>query len=112
MSNEKKSAEIAPVDVSASSSAVLPEVGPNDMPLTGVVLGIQSDNITYTSKKTNLQVEAKRDVIVLQCAFGIVLCRAFNPSFDCSTLKVGQQVTFALNEYRIDNGVKNAQVRI
>lgn len=90
----------------------LPPVGANDFPISGVVLGVQSDNISYVSKKTNLQTEAKRDVIVLQCSFGIVLCRAFNPSFDCSLLKVGSTVTFALNEFRIDNGVKTAQVRI
>ena len=53
--------------------ATLPPVGPNDFPSTGIVLGIQSDNIQYISKKTNLQTEAKREVIVLQCTFGIVL---------------------------------------
>lgn len=90
----------------------LPAVGPNDFPISGTVLGVQSDNISYVSKKTNLQTEAKRDVIVLQCSFGIVLCRAFNPQFDCSKLKVGSSVTFALQEFRIDNGVKNASVRI
>lgn len=94
------------------STPSLPPVGPTDFPISGVVLGVQSDNITYTSKKTNLQTEAKREVIVLQCPFGIVLCRCFNPSIDCSSIKVGSSVTFALNEFRIDNGVKNAQVRI
>lgn len=93
-------------------SVKLPEVGPNDFPLTGVILGVQSDNISYVSKKTNLQTEAKREVIVLQCPFGIVLCRAFNPQFDCSQLKVGSSYTFALNEFRVENGVKNAQIRI
>lgn len=90
----------------------LPELSPSDFPLTGMILGVQSDNISYVSKKTNLQTEAKREVIVLQCPFGIVLCRAFNPSFDCSSLKAGMTVTFALQEFRIENGVKNAQVRI
>lgn len=90
----------------------LPTVGATDFPLSGIVLGVQSDSITYVSKKTNLQTEAKRDVIVLQCPFGIVLCRSFNPSVDCSFLKSGDKVTFALTEYRIDNGVKTASVRI
>lgn len=90
----------------------LPPVGINDFPISGVVLAVQSDSITYTSKKTNLQTEAKREVVVLQCPFGIVLCRAFNPSIDLSTLKPGVNATFALTEFRIDNGVKNASIRI
>lgn len=90
----------------------LPEIGPNDFPISGLVLGVQSDSITYVSKKTNLQTEAKRDVIILQTSYGIVLCRAFNPSLDLAQLKPGMQVTFALTEYHLDNGVKNASIRI
>lgn len=96
----------------SNETSKLPPVGANDFPLTGVVLGLQSDSIKYVSKKTNLETEAKRDVIILQCPFGIVLCRAFNPSIDVSFLKSGDRVTFAMTEYRLDNGVKNASVRI
>lgn len=90
----------------------LPVLNSGDFPIKGIVLGTQSDNISYISKKTNLQTEMKRDVVVLQCPFGIVLCRSFNPSFDVSLLKVGSEVTFAMTEYRIDNGVKNATIRL
>lgn len=98
--------------MSKENPVVLPPVAPSDFPITGIVLGVQSDNISYVSKKTNLQTEAKREVIVLQCPFGIVLCRAFNPSVDCSSLPVGSSVTFAMQEFRLDNGVKTASVRI
>lgn len=91
---------------------VLPEPSPNDLVFDGLVLGVQSDNIQYVSKKTNLQTEAKRDVVILQTSFGIVLCRAFNPSVDLSPLTSGQRVRFAVTEYRIDNGVKNASIKV
>lgn len=90
----------------------LPEPSPNDLVIEGLVLGVQSDNIQYISKKTQLQTEMKRDVIILQCSFGIVLCRAFNPQFDCSLITSGMRVKFAVNEYRIDNGVKNATIKL
>lgn len=90
----------------------LPDPSPNDLVFEGVVLGVQSDNIQYVSKKTNLQTEAKRDVVIMQCSFGIVLCRAFNPSVDLSQIAVGSRVKFAVNEYRLDNGVKTAQIKV
>lgn len=98
--------------MSEKEKNAVPVVSPNDLTITGTLLGVQSDNITYISKKTNLQTEAKRDVLVLQCPFGIVLCRAFNPQSDTSRFKVGEQITFAVTEYKIDNGVKSASVRI
>lgn len=90
----------------------LPAVSPSDFPICGVVLGVQSDSISYVSKKTNLQTTANRYVIVLQCSFGIVLCRCFNPSLDLTLLPVGASVTLSMQEYRIDNGVKTANVRV
>lgn len=94
------------------SKGKLPEPSPNDLVFEGLVLGVQSDNISYVSKKTNLQTEAKRDVVIIQTNFGIVLCRAFNPSVDLSFLQSGSRVRFAVNEYRIDNGVKTAQIKV
>lgn len=91
---------------------VVPPVGDHDLTITGMLVATQSDNIQYISKKTNLQTEAKRDVLVVKCSFGVVLCRAFNPETDTSKLVEGNTYTFAVNEYRIDNGVKMAQVRI
>lgn len=89
----------------------LPTVSPSDLALTGTVLGVQNDKISYVSKKTGLQTEMNRQVLVLQCSFGIVLVRAFNPQFDYSSIAVGTKVDLPINEYRIDNGVKTAVVK-
>lgn len=89
-----------------------PVVSERDLTITGLLVATQSDNIQYISKKTNLQTEARRDVLVVKCPFGVVLCRAFNPEIDTSKLVEGNTYTFAVSEYRIDNGVKMAQVRI
>lgn len=102
MSNEKPKTE----------NESKPLVSDRDLTITGMLVAIQSDDIKYISKKTNLQTEAKRDVLVVKCPFGVVLCRAFNPEMDTSKLIEGNTYTFVVNEYRIDNGVKMAQVRI
>lgn len=85
---------------------------PNDLTITGMVLGRQDDTITYTSKKTGKEETLKRQVLVLKASFGIVLCRFFNPSIDLSTLKEGSTVTFPVNQYAIEQGIKTATVRI
>lgn len=95
-----------------TENVISPLVGEHDLTITGMLVARQSDDIKYISKKTNLQTEAKRDVLVVKCAFGVVLCRAFNPEMDSSKLVEGNTYTFAVNEYRIDNGVKMAQIRI
>lgn len=90
----------------------LPSVNPvSDLVFTGTVLGVQDDTVHYVSKKTGLNTEMKRQVIVLQTSFGIVLCRVFNPQFDYSSIPVGMKGDFAINEFRIDNGVKTAVVK-
>lgn len=85
---------------------------PSDLTISGLVLGIQNDSITYVSKKTGKEETMKRDVLVLKSDFGIVICRFFNPSIDVHSLvKEGSSVTLPVNEYRIENGVKTATVR-
>lgn len=88
----------------------------NELTITGVLMGKQQDNITYTSKKTNQQVEACRDVLVLQTSFGIVICRSFNNdqrAVDLAkTLEVGKTYVFAVTQYQIDNGLKSASIRL
>lgn len=88
----------------------------NELTITGLLMGKQQDNITYTSKKTNQQVEACRDVLVLQTSFGIVICRSFNndqKSIDVGkSLEVGKTYVFAVTQYGLDNGLKSASVRL
>lgn len=88
----------------------------NDLTITGLLMGKQQDNITYTSKKTNQQVEACRDVLVLQTSFGVVIGRSFNndpKSAEVSkTLEIGKTYQFAVNAYQIDNGLKTATLRL
>ena len=84
----------------------------SDLTVSGLVLGVQNDNITYLSKKTGKEETMQRDVLVLKTSFGIVICRFFNPSIDVLTLvKEGTSITLPMNEYRIENGVKTAVVR-
>lgn len=86
---------------------------PQDLTVSGIVLGIQNDSINYTSKKTGLASTLNRDVIILQTSFGVVICRTYNPSVDVSkSFKAGQEAEFPISEYRIDNGLKTATVRI
>lgn len=87
-----------------------------DLTISGLLLGRQQDNITYVSKKTNQQVEASREVLVLQTSFGIVICRSFSndgKSADVfKALEIGRSYCFAVTSYQIDNGLKCATVRV
>lgn len=84
----------------------------NDLTIQGMVLGFQNDSITYTSKKTGQQETLNRDVVILRCSFGIVICRFFNPSVDVkSLLAEGQNISLPVSEYRVDNGLKCATIR-
>ena len=88
----------------------------NELTITGLLMGKQEDNITYTSKKTNQQVEAKRDVLVLQTSFGVVIGRSFNNDPEAvkvsATLEVGKTYLFAVTQYSIENGLKTATLRL
>lgn len=87
-----------------------------DLTITGLLIGKQQDNITYTSKKTNQQVEANRDILILQCDFGIVLARSFSSDPKAAevakTMKVGERYTLPIQSYSIESGMKSAGVRL
>lgn len=88
----------------------------NDLAISGVVLGKQNDSITYTSKKTNQQVEASREIIIVQTSFGIVLCRSFSSELAAvkfaESLNVGDNVLLPVQSFAIDSGMKSASVRL
>lgn len=88
----------------------------NDLTISGTLLAKQEDTITYTSKKTNLQVEAKRDILVLQTSFGIVLCRCFSQDPKdkelVGVLNSGDPLVLPVVSYNIENGLKSASVRL
>lgn len=87
-----------------------------DLSITGVLIGKQADSITYTSKKTSQQVEANRDILILQCPFGIVLCRSFSSDPKSAAvaeqLVVGDTLTLPVTSYSIESGMKSASVRL
>ena len=86
---------------------------PSDLTIRGIVLGFQNDSITYTSKKTGKEETLNRDVVVLKCSFGIVICRFFNPSIDVkSVLSEGMEVSLPISSYQIEGGLKTASVRV
>lgn len=88
----------------------------NELTITGLLLGRQQDNITYTSKKTNQQVEATREVLVIQTSFGIVIGRSFSndpKSVEVAkSLEQGKSYRFAVTSYQIDNGLKTAGLKL
>ena len=85
----------------------------SDLVIEGLVLGFQNDTLTYTSKKTGKQETLVRDVVLLKCSFGIVVCRFFNPSIDVkAVLKEGQMVKMPVSQYAIEGGLKTASVRV
>lgn len=87
-----------------------------DLTITGLLIGKQQDNITYTSRKTNQQVEANRDILILQCDFGIVLARSFSSDPKAAevarAMKVGDRYTLPVQSYSIESGMKSAGVRL
>lgn len=85
---------------------------PNDLTISGLCLGRQDDTITYTSKKTGQQETLKREVLVLKCSFGIVVCRFFNPSVSLAEFKEGETITLPVSAYSIEQGLKTATIRI
>lgn len=88
-------------------------VSPNDLAISGMVLGFQNDTITYTSRKTGKEETLTRDVVILKTSFGIVICRFFNPSLDVkSILHEGDTVSVPVSQYSVENGLKTATVRV
>lgn len=87
---------------------------PNDLPIAGLLIGLQNDSITYTSKKTGQQIEAKRDILILQTEHGIILARSFSSESSgfLQTVKVGDRLMLPMTSYQIENGVKTASVRL
>ena len=88
-------------------------VSPNDLVFKGMVMGVQNDSITYTSRKTGKEETLNRDVVILKTSFGIVVCRFFNPSVDVrSVCKEGSTVELPISSYQIESGLKTASVRV
>lgn len=85
---------------------------PADITIGGVLVGVSHDDLEYTSKKTGLRQTLKRAVLVLQTKVGVVLCRAYNAETDLSVFKQGSTYVFPIAEYKIDNGVKSATIRL
>lgn len=85
---------------------------PSDLTVSGMLVGLSHDDLEYTSKKTGLRQTLKRAVLVLQTPVGIVLCRSYNGDTDLSIFQQGKTYFFPITEYKIDNGVKSATVRI
>lgn len=85
---------------------------PSELCITGVLVGRSHDDVTYTSKKTGLQQTLKREVLILQCPFGIAICRSFNSQTNMDGFKVGETYCFPVADYKVDNGVKSFTVRI
>ncbi len=87
--------------------------GPNDLVISGIVLGFQNDSITYTSKKTGKEETLNRDVVILKCPFGVVICRFYNPSIVLKdVLSEGMEVSLPISQYQIENGLKVVSVRV
>lgn len=88
----------------------------NDMVISGTLLALQGDTITYTSRKTQQQVTARRHVLILSTSYGPILCRCFADDLKVdevvSQLKVGETYTLPITSYSIENGVKSASVRL
>lgn len=88
-------------------------VSPSDLVFKGLVMGVQNDSITYTSKKTGKEETLNRDVVILKTSFGIVVCRFFNPSIVVKDVcKEGSTVELPISSYQIENGLKTASVRV
>lgn len=85
---------------------------PQDLTVSGLLVGLSHDDLEYTSKKTGMRQTLKRAVLVLQTSVGIILCRSYNGDTDLSTFVVGKSYVFPIAEYKIDNGVKSATIRL
>lgn len=100
------------MDKTNSAPFTSAEQFPNDITITGMLVGKSYDDLEYTSKKTGLRQTLKRAVLVLQTKVGIVLCRSYNAETDLNVFEPGKTYVFPIAEYKIDNGVKSATVRL
>lgn len=109
MSEEKKSPASQPQSIDGLDTV-------SNLCITGVLLAKQNDTLSYVSKKTNQQIEAVRDILIMQCPFGIVLVRSFQTDSAASdivkSLETGKTYTLPIQSYQIDNGVKNAGLKV
>lgn len=80
----------------------------NEFNISGKVLATQSENLSWNDKNTGLARSGVRFSIILQGDFGIVFCRAFNPSETLVKVKAGDLVFFPIDKFDKENGMKVA----
>lgn len=78
----------------------------NEFNISGTVLAIQIDNLTWKDKNTGLDCSGVRYSIILQADYGIIFCRAFNPSEKLLSVKTGDLVYFPIDKFEKQNGMK------
>lgn len=80
--------------------------------ITGTVLTVESEVIEYTSKKTGNAEKLNKSTICVQGDFGVMICNAFNPKVDISTIKPGGKLNAPISKYEERDGVQLAVLRI
>ena len=80
----------------------------NEFNISGTVLATQIENLSWTDKNTGLLRTGVRFSIILQGDYGIIFCRAFNPSENLSKINVGDIVYFPIDKFDKENGMKVA----
>ena len=85
---------------------------PNEVTVSGTFIGHNKEVRNWTDKQTGQARELQVDCCFLQTPFGVAVVRCFNPSFDFSSLKMGDTVCFPVEEYKKENGLKAFMVRV
>lgn len=80
----------------------------NEVNISGTVLAVQSENVSWNDKNTGLARSGVRFTVILQGDCGIVLCRAFNPSENLVKVKAGDLVYLPIDKFDKENGMKVA----
>lgn len=80
----------------------------NEFNISGTVLAVQIENLSWNDKNTGLARTGVRFSIILQGDYGIIFCRAFNPSENLSKIKAGDLVYLPIDKFEKENGMKVA----
>lgn len=80
----------------------------NEFNISGTVLAVQSENVSWNDKNTGLARSGVRFTVILQGDYGFIICRAFNPSETLSKIKAGDLVYLPIDKFEKENGTKVA----
>lgn len=83
---------------------------PSDLVLEGAFVASQKEHRSWEKEG----VHKEMDVVCLfvQNETGVYVCRSFNPSYDFSDFKMGDNIAIPVSEFRVDGGVKSVTFRI